>query len=94
MLLIFAIFLTHDVQQGNQPNSLRLPALGIAVLVFVALAGVFLLTPWSISSVPPPETTTTGLADAIFGTWVLPFEVASVLLVAALIGAIALARED
>src|SRR5687767_4606824 len=40
VLLIFAIFLTHDVQQGNQSNSLRLPALGIAVLVFVALTGV------------------------------------------------------
>ena len=94
VLLIFAIFLTHDVQRGNSPNSLRLPALGIAAIVFLALAGVFLLTPWSVSNETPPATTTAGLADAIFGTWVLPFEVASVLLVAALIGAIALAREE
>jgi NADH-quinone oxidoreductase subunit J len=94
VLLIFAIFLTHDVQHGNPPNSLRVPALGVALLVFVALVGVFLLTPWPISNEVPPETTTAGIADAIFGTWVLPFEVASVLLVAALIGAIALARED
>jgi NADH-quinone oxidoreductase subunit J len=94
VLLIFAIFLTHNVQQGNPPNSLRLPALVVAVLVFVSLSGVFLLTPWPVSTEAPPDTTTAGLADAIFTTWVLPFEVASVLLVAALIGAIALAREE
>jgi len=94
VLLIFAIFLTHNVQQGNPPSSLRLPALALAALVFFALVGVFLLTPWSLSTDAPPTTTTTALADALFGRWVLPFEAASVLLVAALIGAIALARED
>ena len=45
VLLIFAIFLTHNVQQGNPPSSLRLPALALAALVFFALVGVFLLTP-------------------------------------------------
>ena len=94
VLLIFAIFLTHNVQQGNPPNSLRFSALVVAALVFIAVAGVFVQTPWSLSAEAPPPTTTTGLADAFFGTWVLPFEVASVLLLAALIGAIALARED
>jgi NADH:ubiquinone oxidoreductase subunit 6 (subunit J) len=94
VLLIFAIFLTHDVQRGNPPNSLRLPALIVALLVFVALAGVFVQTPWPTSADIPPVNTTPALADAIFNKWALPFEAASVLLVAALIGAIVLARED
>ena len=34
------------------------------------------------------------LADSIFGQYLIPFEVVSVLLLAALIGAIVLARRD
>jgi len=34
------------------------------------------------------------VSDSIFGTYVVPFEVASVLLLAALVGAVALARRD
>ena len=38
--------------------------------------------------------TTTQVSDSIFGPYLVPFEVASVLLLAALIGAIVLARQD
>lgn len=34
------------------------------------------------------------VSDSIFGTYVIPFEVASILLLAALVGAVALARRD
>ena len=37
---------------------------------------------------------TADVADSIFGVYVIPFEVASVLLLAALVGAVALARRD
>ncbi len=37
---------------------------------------------------------TADVSDSIFGTYVIPFEVASVLLLAALVGAVALARRD
>ncbi len=37
---------------------------------------------------------TADVADSIFGAYVIPFEVASVLLLAALVGAVALARRD
>jgi NADH-quinone oxidoreductase subunit J len=37
---------------------------------------------------------TAAVSDSIFGTYVVPFEVASVLLLAALVGAVALARRD
>ncbi len=62
--------------------------------MFAALAGVFLLTPWPASQEAAATYTTAGLADALFGQWLLPFEVASVLLLAALLGAIALGREE
>jgi NADH-quinone oxidoreductase subunit J len=38
--------------------------------------------------------TTDQISDSIFSTYLLPFEAASVLLLAALIGAIVLARRD
>jgi NADH-quinone oxidoreductase subunit J len=37
---------------------------------------------------------TTALGGALFTTWILPFEAVSVLLLAALVGAIVLARKD
>jgi NADH:ubiquinone oxidoreductase subunit 6 (subunit J) len=37
---------------------------------------------------------TAEVSDSIFGTFVIPFEVASVLLLASLVGAVALARRD
>src|SRR5436853_413487 len=37
---------------------------------------------------------TAEVSDSIFGAYVVPFEVASVLLLAALVGAVALARRD
>jgi NADH:ubiquinone oxidoreductase subunit 6 (subunit J) len=37
---------------------------------------------------------TAEVSDSIFGEFVVPFEVASVLLLAALVGAVALARRD
>ena len=40
------------------------------------------------------ETTADAIGDALLGRYVLAFEIASVLLLAALIGAIVLVRED
>jgi NADH:ubiquinone oxidoreductase subunit 6 (subunit J) len=39
-------------------------------------------------------TTTDQVSDSIFGTYLVPFEAISILLLAALIGAIVLARRD
>ena len=40
----------------------------------------------------PPVGTASGLGSAVFKTWGLPFEVVSVLLLAALVGAIVVSR--
>jgi len=97
VLIIFAIMLTRDPQQGNPPNRLRYSALLIAGLVLATLILVILNTPWSAQSQLTPEPTTAALASALFDKdkgFILPFEIASVLLLAAMIGAIVLARED
>ena len=69
---------------------------GLAVAV--ALAGVMtyaLIDGFEDAELPGNEVQTTAqVSDSIFSTYLVPFEVISVLLLAALIGAIVLARRD
>ncbi|RAY15224.1 NADH-quinone oxidoreductase subunit J [Actinomadura craniellae] len=97
VLLLFGIMLTRapigrsaDLDSGN-----RWPALAVAL----ATAGVLvtLLVRGfrdAFIDLDPGPGSAEGLGAAIFRTWVLPFEVLSVLLLAALIGAIVLSRGD
>ena len=91
--LIFAIMLTRDTQRGNPSNRLSVPGAFLAGVVFSAIVVAIFTTDWPLSSEAPPESTTELLAEALFNKFVLPFEVASVLLLAAMIGAIVIARQ-
>ena len=95
VLIILAIMLTREVQQGSPSNRFRLPAFFVAVLFFAGIAFAMLNTPWQISSTPPLEPTTPAIAGLLFGSggFILPVEIAPILLLAAIIGAIVLVRE-
>lgn len=93
ILLIFAIMLTRDTQRGNPSNRLSVPGAFLAGVVFSAIIVAIFTTDWPLSSEAPPASTTELLAEALFNKFVLPFEVASVLLLAAMIGAIVIARQ-
>ncbi len=95
VLIILAIMLTREVQQGSPANRLRIPAFFVAVLFFAGVAFALLNTPWPVSVTPPPESTTSALAGLLFGEggFILPVEIAAVLLLAAILGAIVLVRE-
>jgi len=95
VLIILAIMLTREVQQGSPSNRFRLPAFFVAVLFFAGIAFALLNTPWQISSTPPLEPTTPAIAGLLFGEggFILPVEIAPVLLLAAILGAIVLVRE-
>ena len=123
VLIIFAVMLTRDVQQGNPPNRLQIPAGMLAALLLAALVVVAIDTQWeflpeeerqsvelvqtsAVSSIPDESleeagltreadqanARNSGLADLLIGRYVLPFEAVSVLLLAALIGALSLVR--
>lgn len=47
ILIVFAIMLTREVQQGNLPNRLQLPAVILPVLLLAALTYVILDTDWN-----------------------------------------------
>jgi NADH:ubiquinone oxidoreductase subunit 6 (subunit J) len=103
ILLIFAIMLTRNVKEGSPFNRLSKPALLVSLLVLATIVGVVVTTDWSTVTepsnavtMPVGEPTTSYIARALFDSesgFVLPFEIASVLLLAALIGAIVLVRD-
>jgi len=96
VLIIFAVMLTRNVMSEETPFLNRQWGIGgfIAVTLFVLLALVGFLANWNISSAAPPQDAVSELGKALLSTYVLPFEVASVVLLVALIGAIVIAREE
>lgn len=98
ILLIFALLLTREFQRGNMSNRLQAPGIFLGGLLLVTMIVVFLNTAWkepSAAAMAAPAVHTTGpLADVVFSKFVLPFEIASVLLLAAMVGAIVLSKEE
>ncbi|MBI4339889.1 MAG: NADH-quinone oxidoreductase subunit J [Chloroflexi bacterium] len=103
VLLVFAVLLTGDAQAGSASNRLRVPGAMLSVLLLAALGAVALRTDWALLEGVAPGTfalvqevlteTPQQLADLLLSNWSLPFEVASVLLLAAIVGALVLVRE-
>jgi len=96
VLIIFAIFMTPgqiDVPGlvGTAQNAgAVVVSLGIgAISVFVAIT-----TPWRVRDTILDIPTAESLGGLMLTRYVLPFEIASLLLTVALIGAIVIARED
>lgn len=94
ILLLFAIMLTPRGERGNQEGFLRLPALLLAGLLAATLALVAIDTDWNISSREGFADTATDIGEALLDKFVLPFEIASVLLLVAMLGAILLVRPE
>jgi len=94
VLMIFAVMLTPRSSRDNAGNFLQLPALLLSGLVIAGLTFVVLETDWREAGRGPFDSTAAAIGEALLTPFVLPFEIASVLLVAAMIGAIVLVRED
>jgi len=95
VLLLFAVMLTHaPIGASKDLDRPAWPALivggGVGLGLAALLADAFR---WTLYELPEPGTTERMGAE-IFGQWVLPFEVLSILLLAALVGAIVLSRPD
>jgi NADH-quinone oxidoreductase subunit J len=94
ILILFAIVLTPRAGRHNQEGFMLLPALALAVLVAGTMIYVALDTNWANSDREPFAGTATAIGDLLLDTYALPFEIASVLLLAAIIGAILLVRPE
>jgi len=95
ILIILAIMLTREVQRGSPSNKLRIPVFIVAVIFLGVMIFALVNTPWQVSTAPPLEPTTSALGGKLLGEggFILAVEIAAVLLLAAIIGAIVLVRE-
>jgi len=95
VLIIFAIMLTRESRKGSPSGRLRLPALLIGLLFLVTMVFVVANTDWHVVEEVTTEPTTKAIAQSMFSEdgFVLAFEIAAALLLAAIIGAIVLVRE-
>ncbi len=95
VLILFAIMLTRGLMTKTlaPENSQWIGAAAIGLLLFVVLFFISIGTNWPVA---PPQLTgdlIPKIGTELVTTYVLPFEIASLLLLAALIGAIVIARE-
>ena len=95
VLIILAIMLTREVQQGSLSNRLVAPVLISAILFFGIVTFAMLETSWPLVSLPPAEATTAALAGKLFSEdgHILTVEIAAILLLATIIGAITIVKE-
>jgi NADH-quinone oxidoreductase subunit J len=97
VLMLFGLMLTRaPIGKGNYDNDQR-------PLAAICAAAVFGVTSWimvdafkgkTIDLSGEVRSTAAGIGDLIFSKYVLPFEVVSMLLLAALVGAVVIARRD
>ena len=99
VLILFAIMLVNKQENFTDipKRWIRDLATGLVCLsLFALLSTMILITPWSLDATSPAvvENTVIELGKHFFSDFLLPFELASVLLLMAMVGAIVLARRD
>ncbi len=94
VLMLFAIMLTPRASRDNAETMMRYPAAIIMGLVIAAGVFVALETDWGAMRGEAVPEQARVIGESLINEFVLPFEIGAVLLTAALVGAIALARED
>jgi NADH:ubiquinone oxidoreductase subunit 6 (subunit J) len=94
VLMLFAIMLTPRAARDNADGIFWAPALVLAGLMATAISLIATRTEWAVSDRGPFLQTASAIGEALLDPFVLPFEVASVVLVAAMIGAIVIVREE
>jgi NAD(P)H-quinone oxidoreductase subunit 6 len=96
VLTIFAVMLTHRIADVHVSN--RAVGRPLAVILVGAIAGwmikVGTAATWVVKAPGAPEPTTYGIGNAFLSDYVLPYEIASIVLLVALIGAVVVSRKE
>ena len=97
VLILFAIMLTKQIGEDPKLTNAHL-ALPVGALLGAAAIGTLtymaVMAPWKLVAEPGFEPVSAGLGVAFLTDYLLPFEVASVVLLAALIGSVIIARKE
>lgn len=96
VLILFAVMLTHritDVEITNRAVG-RLPGLLVVGVFLALLIQTIRETPWVKVKELAHQPTTARIGDLFLEHYLLPFELASLVLLAAMIGAVVLSRKE
>ncbi len=96
VLIVFGVMMTvrGDIKYSNLFNRYKLSGGIVALVFFLIVERIILKTDWVLSTAAAPDSTVGPIAESMLGKFVIPFEVAAVLLLVAMIGAILLARGE
>lgn len=99
VLILFAVMLTNAIGETRSSNRSSSKIFGtlLALVIFAALSVLAVTMPWKGMDNPNANSAgpmTRAIGDALLGPYLLPFEVVSVLLVVAMIGAVVIARKE
>ena len=92
VLVIFSVMLTPASARVNADTAFFAPGFVLGGLIATVMGFVAFRTPWAEVEGEGFETTVAAIGEALTNRWALPFEIASVLLMVAMIGAIVLVR--
>lgn len=95
ILIIFAIMLTRRLMSKDmeQQNKQWIPSALGALALFLVLGWIVYSAGWPVHQGTIPADPISQLGQDLLTTYLVPFEIASVLLLAALVGAILIGRE-
>ena len=93
VLILFAIVLTPRAERDNSETVMVLPAIFLGVTLMAIMLFVLYDANWSVTATEPSLSAAV-LGSSLLSVWVLPFELASVLLTAALVGSLMLVRSQ
>ena len=94
VLMLFAIMLTPRAERDNSQTKISAPAGLVVLLVMIATMWVAVDTDWGPVRDGALTEQARLIGESLIKHYILPFEIGAVLLTAALVGAIALARQD
>jgi len=96
VLVLFAVMLTHritDVEITNRAAG-RIPGLIVIAVLIYLLVRTVRETSWAKAKEVVYAATTGTIGDLFLDSYLLPFELASLVLLAALIGAVVISRKE
>lgn len=96
VLILFAVMLTHNVgdKKHSNPSIGVAPGLGLLAALLGVLAYVAAKAPWKVAATRMTGETAHPIGDLFLREYLLPFEVASLVLLATLIAAVVIARKE
>ncbi len=94
VLMLFAIMLTPRASRNNAETFFRIPGILLAGLVAFTISLISLDTDWTVVERGGFEETASAIGESLLDKYVLPFEMAAVLLLVAMLGAILLVHPE